>query len=73
MTTDPIAVAVAAELERRGMSIRELARTTEIDVPTISRWLTGERAIRLDARAALLDALGLELRVIRRQARKAKG
>lgn len=66
MDRDPIAVAVAAELERRDMSIRELGRQTGVSYPTLSRWFAGERAIKLADRAAVLEHLGLEI-VIRRR------
>lgn len=67
MESDPIAVAVGAELERRGMSIRELGRQTGASYPTLSRWLAGERGIKLEDRTSVLDQLGLEIVVRRRR------
>lgn len=65
---DPIAEAVNEELRRRETSIRELGRITSVGYPTISRWLAGERSIKLDDRSAILEALDLELIVRRRRA-----
>jgi transcriptional regulator with XRE-family HTH domain len=63
---DPIAAAAETELKRRAWSIRELAKLSGVNHPTISRWMSGARvAIRLDQRTAILKALGLEI-VVRR-------
>jgi transcriptional regulator with XRE-family HTH domain len=66
--TDPIAVAVAAEMERRGLSIREIGRLTGVSYPTVSRWLQGVRGIPPESMRAILAELGLEIVV-----RRAKG
>lgn len=64
---DPIANAVAAELKRRGLSIRSLAKLAGTSQPVISRWLAGDRSIRLDTLEAALDQLEMELHVKRKK------
>lgn len=66
---DPIAAAVRAEIDRRGMSIRAVAAAAGTSQPVVSRWLTGERDIYLSTLASVLDELGLELHVRRRRTR----
>lgn len=46
-----------------GMSSSELARKSGVSQAAISRWLSGKREPKLDSFLAILDALGLEMRI----------
>ena len=70
-TPDPIAQAVSAELARRGLSRLTFSTDIGLATPIVSRWLSGaRREIRVDTRSLILEALGLELRVVRVRAKR---
>jgi transcriptional regulator with XRE-family HTH domain len=58
---DWIADRVRAELERRELSISQLARDTGIHREQLSYWLGGHRFLRSDLLAQVLEHLGLPL------------
>lgn len=49
--------------ERQGVSQEELARRVGSHQPQVSAWETGKKPIQVEQLAALLEALGLELRL----------
>lgn len=49
--------------ERQGVSQEELARRVGSHQPQVSAWETGRKPIQVEQLAALLEALGLELRL----------
>ena len=49
--------------ERQGVSQEELARRVGSHQPQVSAWETGKKPIQVEQLAALLAALGLELRL----------
>ena len=49
--------------ERQGVSQVELARRVGSHQPQVSAWETGTKPIQVEQLAALLEALGLELRL----------
>jgi transcriptional regulator with XRE-family HTH domain len=61
---DPITRAVAAKvrevLERRDWTMTRLAEQAELSLPTVTRWLNGQRGIPHESMIRALDALGLE-------------
>lgn len=54
--------AVRAEMERRGLTIVELAEAAGVSRANLSNWLNGKREARTETVDALLDYLGLEIR-----------
>ena len=52
-----------ATRERQGVSQDELARRVGSHQPQVSAWETGRKPIQVEQLAALLEALGLELRL----------
>ncbi len=52
-----------ATRERQGVSQDELARRVGSHQPQVSAWETGKKPIQVEQLAALLEALGLELRL----------
>ncbi len=52
-----------ATRERQGVSQEELARRVGSHQPQVSAWETGRKPIQVEQLAALLEALGLELRL----------
>ena len=58
-------VAISEKLRERiancGLTQQELAKETKISQPTISRFMTGERGMRLDAVETLCDFFNLTL------------
>lgn len=55
--TDPFAAAVRAHIDRRGMSVTELAGRADLDRSEISKWLNGDRSIGSAKLAKVLDAI----------------
>jgi hypothetical protein len=60
-TNDWLAVAVKAELERRELSISELAAATRLNRVQLSYWLSGQRYLRSDAVGVVLQHLGFKV------------
>ena len=58
---DPIAAAVLQELQRRNMTITQLADLSEVDRTTLSKWLAGERSIRLESALRVMQVLRIRL------------
>jgi transcriptional regulator with XRE-family HTH domain len=52
-----------ATRERQGVSQEDLARRVGSHQPQVSAWETGKKPIQVEQLAALLEALGLELRL----------
>lgn len=71
MTHDTIAAAVRSEVERRGMTQRQLSDLTGIGQGRISEWLVGKRQMRTGNASIILVALGLEVRRARRSPTRA--
>ena len=67
MTPDPLALAVAAELERRGWSLRELARRSGVPEPKLSLWMNAKKDVTLRTLHKVAAALGREVRMGRRR------
>lgn len=57
----PVSQSLAEEVRRYRPSLRDLARRTGVDASALSRFLSGERGLRLDAVDALCRVLGLRL------------
>jgi hypothetical protein len=62
---DPIAAAVAAELARIELPVRELARRAETHHTSLLQWFNGSRGLPLGTRSRVLAALGLKI-IVRR-------
>ena len=58
---DPIRDAIAAELDRTGLTIMQLAREVGIARSTLSSYLHGRRALPYATLLAVLDRLGLSV------------
>jgi plasmid maintenance system antidote protein VapI len=63
---DAIRAAVIAELDRRQMSVSELARLSDVPQPNLSRWLAGDKTITTVTATRVMRALGLEVKRGRR-------
>ena len=59
--------------ERKGVSLRELARRSGVGVATLSRIESGEANPRLSTLLLLADALGVFVRKLFKKASKRKG
>jgi transcriptional regulator with XRE-family HTH domain len=59
--TRAVAVKVRETLNRRDWTMTRLAEQAELSLPTVTRWLNGQRGIPHDSMLKALDALGLEL------------
>jgi transcriptional regulator with XRE-family HTH domain len=64
-TREPILVALAELLEKRGMTQAALCRAADVSPGTVSRYLSGGRGTRLESRGAravekIASALGVE-------------
>jgi len=57
MDTKRLAETVRAARERKGWSVRDLARAAGVGSTTVSQIEAGERAPRVDSLAAIADAL----------------
>jgi transcriptional regulator with XRE-family HTH domain len=60
---DEIAHTVLRQLNRRSMTIVELAARTGVDRDVIGRWLSGRRTIKLRYLLPIMRELGLEVTV----------
>ncbi|MBL8819694.1 MAG: helix-turn-helix transcriptional regulator [Planctomyces sp.] len=65
----PVASATIREvilqaIEDRGESVLALSKLCGVSQPQLSRFVSGERDLRLESAAKLCEALGLELRKI---------
>ncbi|HET6324818.1 MAG TPA: helix-turn-helix domain-containing protein [Planctomycetaceae bacterium] len=58
----PIVRALRKAIKDDPRTINALAVDAGVPVPTLSRFVQGERSMTLDSAAALAEALGLELR-----------
>jgi transcriptional regulator with XRE-family HTH domain len=58
--------AIRAEIERRGESLNAITRGSGISTPQLSRLMTGERGLSIDAAEKLADYLGLRIRIDRK-------
>lgn len=56
---DAAADLVAAEIDRRGFTVSELAERSGVARVGLSNWLNGRRPLRADYLMAILGALGL--------------
>jgi transcriptional regulator with XRE-family HTH domain len=59
--------------ERQGVSQEELARRVGSHQPQVSAWETGRKPIQVEQLAALLEALGVELRLGAEPRRSGRG
>lgn len=59
MSADPIALVTLRELQRRGMTISDLAARTGVDRSVLGRWLSGVRTIRVRHAVLVMQALGI--------------
>ena len=66
MTTDEIIKVMARERERQGISYKQLQIKSGVELHTVAKWVCGAARPRLDVLIDVLDALGLEL-VLRRK------
>lgn len=65
-TLDDVATAVRRRRGELGLTQAEVAELADVAVRTVHAVEAGKPTIRLDALLAVLDAVGLELRVARR-------
>ena len=68
MTNDLIREAVAAELERRGMSQSQLAEACGVSRSGLCNWLAGNKTITTLTASALMAELGLTVRAVSQRA-----
>jgi transcriptional regulator with XRE-family HTH domain len=56
---DPIAILAHRQMQRRGMSICDLAEAAEVHRSVLGRWLAGTRSIRLADAVRVMHVLGI--------------
>jgi transcriptional regulator with XRE-family HTH domain len=61
MAPDRLAQLVLREANAQGLSLTRLARKAGLHTSTLSRWVNGQRSIRVDRALKVIDVLGLEL------------
>ena len=66
MTTDEIIKVMARERERQGISYKQLQQKSGVELHTIAKWVCGESRPRMEVMIDVLDALGLELALRRK-------
>jgi len=59
MQRDPVAACTLRALGRRGMTVTRLAEITGLDRSTLTKWLSGQRAISTHKASRVMTALGL--------------
>lgn len=57
--------AIKAEIEPRGESLNAIARGSGVSAPQLSRLMTGERGLGIEAAETLAKYLGLRIRIER--------
>lgn len=72
MTSDEIIKVMARERERQGISYKQLQIKSGVELHTVAKWVCGAARPRLDVLIDVLDALGLEI-VLRRKNNGAEG
>lgn len=58
---------VKEEIYRKEISMREISRRTNIDHQAVARFLKGKTNARIDTIEAILDAVGFEIKVVRKK------
>ena len=66
MTNKQLIRFIRAEITRRGISVQKLADKSGIPYATIYHWRTHVESPRIDSVIKVLDALNLELKVVRK-------
>ena len=61
MCVEEFSEVIRQAIRERGLSQREIARVTGVAQPIISRFMSGERTLRMDTASVLIHYLGLEL------------
>jgi len=59
-------------IKNSGLTLNQLADRAGIDQSQLSRFMRNERGLTLTTLEALLDALGLEVRIVKRRTRKVR-